>query len=155
MRLKICSNDISPQLAKLAKGRKFTVSFGLVGFDITMEKGGLNWIGFTKSCRIYSGCDVNSQVTSLSRLQRCAHHIQSWAEKGRYQPTIEEFCLAMDVPESYTKNFKETRRRVIEPAVSELIHKNNMLIKWDVQRAGRKVIGLDFKFSENPQQSLL
>lgn len=80
--------------------------------------------------------------------------LQSWAGKGHYQPTIEEFCLAMDVPKGYAKDFTDIRRRVIEPAVSELIQKNNLLIKWDVQRAGRKVIGLDFKFSENPQQIL-
>lgn len=81
--------------------------------------------------------------------------LQSWRDKGRYQPTIEEFCLAMDVPASYLKNFKEVRRRVIEPSVAELIQKNNMLITWSTQNAGRKVIGLDFKFGPNPQGSLL
>lgn len=81
--------------------------------------------------------------------------LQSWQGTGRYQPNIEDFCLAMDVPESYTKNFKEVRRRVIEPAVSELVQKNNMIIIWDTVRAGRKVIGLDFKFRTNPQQRLV
>jgi plasmid replication initiation protein len=81
--------------------------------------------------------------------------LQSWQDTGRYQPSIEEFCLAMDVPESYLKDFKSIRTRVIEPAVKELIQKNNMLITWDTQRAGRKVIGLDFRFKPNPQQSLL
>lgn len=81
--------------------------------------------------------------------------LQSWQDTGRYQPTIEDFCLSMDVPASYLKNFKEVRRRVIEPAVKELIQKNNMLITWTTQNAGRKVIGLDFKFGDNPQQSLL
>lgn len=81
--------------------------------------------------------------------------LQSWQGTGRYQVSIEDFCLAMDVPESYTKNFKEIRRRVIEPAVSELIAKNNMLITYDTVRAGRKVIGLDFKFRQNPQQRIV
>jgi plasmid replication initiation protein len=81
--------------------------------------------------------------------------LQSWQGTGRYQPSIEDFCLAMDVPESYKKDFKSIRTRVIEPAISELIQKNNMLITWAPQRAGRKVIGLDFKFGPNPQHSLL
>lgn len=81
--------------------------------------------------------------------------LQSWQDTGLYQPTIEEFCLAMDVPDSYRINFKEVRRRVIEPAVKELIQKNNMLITWTTQNAGRKVIGLEFKFKPNPQQTLL
>jgi len=81
--------------------------------------------------------------------------LRSWQDTGLYQPTIEEFCLAMDVPDSYRINFKEIRRRVIEPAVKELIQKNNMLITWTTQNAGRKVIGLEFKFKANPQQKLL
>lgn len=75
--------------------------------------------------------------------------LQSWQGTGRYQPTIEQFCLAMDVPASYTKNFKEVRRRVIEPAVIELRDKNHMLIDWSTVQAGRKVIGLDFKFQHD------
>lgn len=81
--------------------------------------------------------------------------LQSWQGTGRYQPSIEDFCLAMDVPESYKKDFKSIRTRVIEPAVTELVQKNNMLISWDTVRAGRKVIGLDFKFRTNPQQRLV
>jgi plasmid replication initiation protein len=81
--------------------------------------------------------------------------LQSWQDTGRYQPSIEDFCVAMDVPESYKKDFKSIRTRVIEPAVLELVGKNNMHIQWETQRAGRKVIGLDFKFGVNPQQSLL
>lgn len=81
--------------------------------------------------------------------------MQSWQDTGRYETSIEDFYVAMEVPESYQKNFRETRRRVIEPAVQELIEKNNMLITWTTQNAGRKVIGLTFKFQPNPQQSLL
>lgn len=80
--------------------------------------------------------------------------MQSWQDTGRYQPSIEDFCKSMEVPESYLKDFKSIRTRVIEPAVKELIEKNNMLITWSTQNAGRKVIGLDFKFKPNPQQSL-
>lgn len=80
---------------------------------------------------------------------------QSWQDKGRYQTAIEDFYTAMEVPESYLKNFREIRRRVIEPAVKELTEKNNMLITWTTRNAGRKVIGLDFTFEPNPQQSLL
>lgn len=80
--------------------------------------------------------------------------LQSWQNASKYQPTIEEFCTAMDMPKSYIKNFKEIRRRVIEPAVTELIQKNNMLITWKTQNVGRKVIGLEFKFSVDRQTRL-
>lgn len=81
--------------------------------------------------------------------------MQSWQDTGRYEASIEDFCVAMEVPESYPKNFKLVRTRVIEPAVQELIEKNNMLITWSTKNSGRKVIGLEFKFKPNPQQSLL
>jgi plasmid replication initiation protein len=85
------------------------------------------------------------------RLFEC---LKSWSGTGRYSPEIEEFARAMDVPESYTKNFKLMRVRVIEPAVLELMEKNGMLIEWDAKKAGRKVIGLDFRFQQNPQRAL-
>lgn len=80
--------------------------------------------------------------------------LQSWQGTGRYQPSIEAFCMAMDVPESYKKDFTDIRRRIIEPAVAELVQKNSLVISWKTVNAGRKVIGLDFKFEPNPQQPL-
>lgn len=75
--------------------------------------------------------------------------LQSWLSTGLYESTIDDFCLAMDVPDSYRKNFKEIRTRVIEPAIRELTEKNNMAITWQPRNAGRKVIGLIFKFEYN------
>ena len=79
--------------------------------------------------------------------------LQSWRSEGRYEVAIEDFCLVMDVPDSYRKNFKEIRTRVIEPAILELTEKNNMTITWQPQNAGRKVIGLVFKFEGETQTS--
>jgi plasmid replication initiation protein len=85
---------------------------------------------------------------------------QSWRGKGVYQPSLDDFCKAMEVPECYRKNFKSIRTRVIEPAVQELVEKNNMLITWKTLNAGRKVVGLDFTFQsmevpeEEPVESI-
>lgn len=79
--------------------------------------------------------------------------LQSWATDGVYEPTIDDFCLAMDVPDSYRKNFKEIRTRVIEPAIRELTEKNSMVISWQPRNAGRKVVGLIFKFECTPEVS--
>ena len=81
--------------------------------------------------------------------------LQSWRGKGCYEPTIEAFCKAMEVPASYQKNFKEIRTRVIEPAVQELVQKSNISITWAPQNAGRKVVGLSFKFRTNEEQEEL
>ena len=86
------------------------------------------------------------------RLFEC---LLSWRGTGRWEPTIEEFCYTMDLPPSYQKDFGAIRRRVIDPAMAELIDKDNMIITLELKKSGRKVTGLDFKFRENPQGKLL
>lgn len=85
------------------------------------------------------------------RLMEC---LQSWKDTGLWRVSIEDFWHCMDAPASCRANFKDLRRRVIEPAVHELRQKDNMLIEWEQVKAGRKVTGLVFKFKPNPQRSL-
>lgn len=81
--------------------------------------------------------------------------LMQFKSTGLLRMSIEEFSHSMDAPESYRANFKEIRTRIIEPAVKELITKNNLLLEWEPTKAGRRVIGLEFRFKTNPQQSLL
>lgn len=68
---------------------------------------------------------------------------------------IEDFYHAMEVPETYKKNFKDLRSRVIDVAVKELKDKENWIIEWKgTKQGGRKITGLEFRFKENPQKSL-
>lgn len=85
------------------------------------------------------------------RLFEC---LQSWKSKGQWKPTIDEFQRAMEAPASCAANFKDLRRRVIEPAVKELREKDGLLLEWEPEKAGRKVIGLVFKFRPDPQGKL-
>lgn len=85
------------------------------------------------------------------RLFEC---LQSWQDKGRWMPSIEEFHHAMDAPESCRANFKDLRIRIIEPAVKELREKDNFSIEWEPKKAGRKVTGLTFKFKPEAQRKL-
>ena len=53
------------------------------------------------------------------------------------------------------KDSGQLRRRVIEPAVKELLEKNSLAIEWEpVKPAGRKVTGFRFKFNPDPQGRL-
>lgn len=85
------------------------------------------------------------------RLFEC---LQSWRSKGRWSPTIDEFQKAMEAPASCAANFKDLRRRVIEPAVKELREKDGLLLEWTPEKAGRKVTGLVFTFRPDPQGKL-
>lgn len=85
------------------------------------------------------------------RLFEC---LQSWKSKGVWIVDITDFHKAMDATTSCRSNFGMLRRTVIEPAVRELVEKDNMVIEWLPVKAGRKVSGLEFRFYTNPQGSL-
>lgn len=71
-----------------------------------------------------------------------------WAEY-----TIEDFNASMDAPPSLS-DFGQIKRRIIDPAVKELVLKDNWLIEWKPIKAGRRVKAVRFEFRRNPQTSL-
>jgi plasmid replication initiation protein len=73
---------------------------------------------------------------------------------GWAQYTVEDFATAMDAPPSMQTDFGQVKRRIIEPAVKELIQKDGWLIEWEPIKAGRKVQAVKFVFRRNPQGSL-
>lgn len=68
--------------------------------------------------------------------------------------TIENFAQAMEAPPSARKNFKEMRKRIIEPAVRELTEKDGLIVRWEEHKRGRKVTAVSFSFHPDPQQKL-
>jgi plasmid replication initiation protein len=72
-----------------------------------------------------------------------------WAEYA-----IEDFCAAMDATEKQRENFANIRRKIIEPAVKELVEKDGWIIQWRPIKAGRKVRALRFDFMRDPQLRL-
>lgn len=72
-----------------------------------------------------------------------------WAEY-----TIEDFCTAMEATDKQKSDFNNIRRRMIEPAIKELVLKDGWLIEWKPIKAGRRVKSVRFEFMRNPQTSL-
>ena len=85
------------------------------------------------------------------RLFEC---LQSWGDKGKWSPDMDEFLHAMEAPASCRKNFGMLRRSVLEPALKELREKDNLEIEMVLKKAGRKVISMAFTFRPNPQGQL-
>ncbi|WP_434717185.1 replication initiation protein (plasmid) [Paraburkholderia sp. A2RO-4L] len=78
-----------------------------------------------------------------------------YRDKGFVSIGYDDFCKAVDAPDSCVKDSGQLRRRVIEPAVKELQEKNGIAIEWEpVKPAGRKVTGFRFKFKPDPQGRL-
>jgi len=73
-----------------------------------------------------------------------------WAEYD-----ITDFAASMDAPPSLTADFGQMKRRIVEPAVKELVVKDNWSIDWSTVKKGKKVTAIRFKFERNKQQRLL
>ena len=71
-----------------------------------------------------------------------------WAEYD-----IDDFKLSMDAPPSLS-DFAQVKRRIIEPAVKELIGKDGWLIEWKPVKKGRRVGAVRFTFKRNDQLTL-
>jgi plasmid replication initiation protein len=64
---------------------------------------------------------------------------------------LEDFWHAMEAPETYRKNFKDLRVKIIEPAVKELTEKDSWVIDWHPVKKGRRVVKLEFYFKKDEQ----
>lgn len=80
--------------------------------------------------------------------------LMRFEDTGWAEYTIEDFCASMDATEKQRSDFGNIRKRMIEPAVKELIEKDNWMIEWYPIKAGRRVKALRFDFSRNPQHRL-
>jgi len=86
---------------------------------------------------------------------RLLEMIAQFRETGLLTIKYDDFCDAMDAPESCIKDAGQLRRRVIEPAVKELREKSGIAIEWEPTKpAGRKITGFRFKFEPDPQRRL-
>lgn len=75
--------------------------------------------------------------------------LSRFKSKGWAEYSIEDFKASMEAPPSLT-DFAQLKRRVIDPAVRELVEKDNWSIDWESIKAGRKVSALRFTFTRCP-----
>jgi plasmid replication initiation protein len=85
------------------------------------------------------------------RLLEC---LLSWKSTGVWHVTVDDFQHAMSATESHKKNFGTLRQKVIDPAISELVATENLVVSYRVIKAGRKVVSLIFEFEPHRQAAL-
>lgn len=74
---------------------------------------------------------------------------------GWFQMTVEEFATRMNATEKQLKDFGKIRTRIIEPAVRDLVEKDNWIVKWrPIKVGGRQFTHIRFEFKRNPQGRL-
>nr|AFN66402.1 plasmid replication initiation protein RepB [uncultured bacterium] len=90
-------------------------------------------------------------TTYAWKLYEC---LMSWKSTGRYSVTVEEFHKVMETPISFQQNFKDLRVRVIEPSVKSINARTDLIVQYSTIKHVRKVVGLEFRFMQNPQAGL-
>lgn len=109
-------------------------------------------MGLKKQFTTYKLQQANALRSAYSwRLLELLMHYHA---SGLAEYTIEDFCASMDATEKQKANFNNIKRRIIEPAVKELVEKDGWLIQWTPIKAGRKVSRLRFEFRKNLQPDL-
>jgi plasmid replication initiation protein len=80
--------------------------------------------------------------------------LMSWRDTGRYSVSVEEFHRVMETPASFQKNFRDLRVNVIEPSIKSINARTDLIVQYTTVKGGRKVVGLEFRFMQNPEQKL-
>jgi plasmid replication initiation protein len=80
--------------------------------------------------------------------------LSQFSKEGWAEYTVEDFKSSMNTPPSLS-DFAQLKRRVIEPAVRELIEKDGWEIQWQPIKAGQwKVKAIRFNFIRKQQERL-
>jgi plasmid replication initiation protein len=85
---------------------------------------------------------------------RLFENLERFRDTGVWEVDIDRFHIIMETPKSYRANFAQTRRWVIEPALSELAAQTNITAEFEPLKRGRKITRLRFTFENASQMAL-
>ena len=70
-----------------------------------------------------------------------------WRRRGSREVEVEWLRSALGARDRYS-NFKDFRRRVIEPAVQQINERSPLHVEWRPRKTGRKVTHIEFTFTD-------
>lgn len=73
-----------------------------------------------------------------------------WRRRGHREVDVEWLRRRLGVNDKYP-NFKDFRRRVIEPAVKQVNEHSPLEVDWEERKTGRRISHITFHFSEKPE----
>jgi len=78
---------------------------------------------------------------------RLYEFMMQFKSTGKFVVSVDDFKSWLELDDAYSR-FSDLKRRVINPAVKELMAKSNMVIEWEGIRMGKTVTRLEFRFRE-------
>jgi plasmid replication initiation protein len=105
-------------------------------------------------------CQLKSRFTTyklrnIASLQS-GHSIRLYELLMKFNSTgerviyLDDFKSALGISDKYPE-FKVLNRDVIKPAIEELNHRSDLIIKFDTIKKGRTIVALIFEFKQNNQ----
>ena len=85
---------------------------------------------------------------------RLFENLKSHESLGEWRVEVDRFHKVMETPKSYQKNFAQTRRWVLDPAIAELAEKSALSVSVETEKRGRKITHLCFTFEPIRQMAL-
>jgi plasmid replication initiation protein len=96
-----------------------------------------------------SGFSIRLLQIFRAQLNRMERH----ERESKISYSIEDFKSLLDISDSY-KDFRNLRKRVLDVVVEEINEKTSVSVDMDFQRAGRKVIAIDFILKDKARKKV-
>lgn len=97
-----------------------------------------------------SGFSIRLLQIFRAHLNRMARH----ERESHLSYPIEDFKSLLDISDSY-KDFRNLRKRVLDVVVKEINEKTSVEVRMDFQRAGRKVISIEFFLKDKDRPKIV
>jgi plasmid replication initiation protein len=110
------------------------------------------FLNLKKRFTLYQARDIMILPTVYS--QKMFMLLKSWAGLPDITIPIERLHYILDTPDSLRKNFKDFRRRVLEPAYNDITTSTSLIFEWTPVKLGRAVNAVRFIFSEKMIQEV-
>lgn len=126
------------------------------------NRGGLR-ISFHPDMKSYllklSGNYTRYQLKCISDLASTYHisvynYLRSHAHHRRLSMSIEDLRGLFSLGKDDYPQFREVRRRLLEPAITAINEKTDILVSFELRREGRFYSHIDFTISEKPGEAL-
>lgn len=80
--------------------------------------------------------------------QRVFEFLKSWDDKQETEISLADLHELLDVPESFRKDFRQLRIRVLEKSYKDIHNHTSLHYEWEPIKKGRSVVAIRFIFSK-------
>lgn len=152
------ADRLQRKIIALDKGKGRRVKVGLITKQEYLDGEGRAWIRFDEDL-VPHICNLKSHFTpyrlkdvyqfARASTWRVYELLRQYKDVGKREIDLEDFKAIVGVSGLYSI-VADLRKRVIDPAISEINAVSDLLVQWEQIKRGRKISGLRFFIKDNP-----